>query len=64
MTINDLKKKIFDAGLESCHLDDIVHEAASQLGSDANNGGLDGQIEFLTDKCGWSLDDVWATLLV
>jgi hypothetical protein len=38
MTKSELKKFLMDKGLESCHLDDIVHDAASQLASSANNG--------------------------
>ena len=33
--------------LESNELDDMVHDLASSQGSDANNGDLEGQIEFL-----------------
>jgi len=40
----DLKKKLMEAGIESCMLDDVVHDAASALGSNANNEGL-GQNE-------------------
>lgn len=36
-----LKEQLLNAGLESEHLDDIVHEAASSLASDANNNSLD-----------------------
>lgn len=34
-------------GLKPKDMDEVVHEAASALASDANNGGLKGQIEFL-----------------
>lgn len=54
----DLKEKLYDKGIESSMLDDIVHDAASQLGSDANNGGLDSQIYFLTDVCKWTDEDI------
>jgi hypothetical protein len=33
--------------LDEDALDDVVHDAASRLGSAANNGGLQGQIAFL-----------------
>lgn len=32
---------------KSRKLDDLVHDVASGLGSDANNGGVDGQVRFL-----------------
>jgi len=33
-------------------LDDLVHDLASQIGSSINNGGLDSQIEFISEQCG------------
>ena len=39
-------------------LDDTVHDAASQLASNANNEGIDGQLNFLMDTCGWSSEDI------
>lgn len=53
-----LKEQLMKEGYESCHLDDVVHDAASGLASDANNSGLDGQIEFLVDTCGWTTEDI------
>ena len=63
MTKNELKEKIQQAGLESAHLDDVVHDATSRLGSDANNGGLDSQLDFLIDTCGHDPENVWEELL-
>lgn len=55
----DLKEKLHDMGLDhESDLDSIVHDAASQLGSDANNGGLDAQLYFLTDVCKWTDEDI------
>lgn len=34
-------------------LDDLVHDAASSMASDANNGGIEGQIHFLKNIAGW-----------
>lgn len=55
---SELKKAIFDKGLEAANLDDLVHNAASSLASDANNEGIDGQINFLIDTCGWTTEDI------
>ena len=55
---SELKKFFLEEGIESAHLDDIVHDAASGLASDANNEGIDGQINFLMDTCGWTTEDI------
>ena len=39
-------------GLESEDLDEAVHDAASHIGSNVNNQGLDRQIQFLVDQLG------------
>jgi len=44
--------------LKEGELDDIVHDAASQMASNANNGGVDEQIEFLTVISGWTEEDI------
>lgn len=53
-----LKTDLISQGYESAHLDDIVQDAASALASDANNGGMDAQLSFLVEKCGWSEADI------
>jgi len=58
MTRNELIARLLKAGIESSSLDDIVHDAASQEASNANNGGLDDQINFLIDECGWTSKDI------
>lgn len=45
----------FDKGTDSALLDDLVHEAASALGSSANNEGLEGQVRFLVEQ--WGKDE-------
>jgi len=45
-------------GIECSDLDGVVHDAASGLGSDANNDGLHGQVEFLKVVCGWSDEEI------
>lgn len=52
--LNKLKEK--NVGCED--LDDTTHDAASILASEANNGGLEAQVDFLMDKCGWSAEDI------
>ncbi len=39
-------------GLDDGGLDEAVHEAASKVGSAANNGGIKAQVEFLVDQYG------------
>jgi CO dehydrogenase/acetyl-CoA synthase epsilon subunit len=55
---SELKKFLFEKGIECSDLVDIVHDAASSLASDANNEGIDGQINFLMDTCGWTTEDI------
>jgi hypothetical protein len=40
------------------YLDSIVHDAASQMASAANNDGVEGQLDFLIDTCGWTEEDI------
>lgn len=58
MTNAELKEAMSKEGIESSMLDDIVHSAADSLASDANNGGIDAQVDFLTERCGWSTEDI------
>ena len=58
MTKQELKDFLLKNGIEASHLDDIVHDAASQLATNANNEGIDGQLNFLMDTCGWSSEDI------
>jgi hypothetical protein len=34
-------------------LDDTCHQLASGHGSSANNGGIDGQVEYILEECGF-----------
>lgn len=58
MDKKDLIKSLMAKGMESSHLDDLVHTAASNLASDANNGGMEAQVNFLMDTCGLSSEDI------
>lgn len=56
-TSEQLKQELSNAQLDTLDLDNVVHDAASALASNANNEGLSGQIQFLTSH-GWSYDDI------
>ena len=44
--------------LKEGDLDDIVHDAASAMASNANNEGPSGQVAFLLAVCGWTEEEV------
>jgi hypothetical protein len=54
MNKQELKAALLKKGIESVHLDDLTHDAASQMASAANNDGVEGQIDFLIETCGWT----------
>ena len=58
MDLEALLKALSENGIEPHHLDDVVHDAASTMASNANNGGLNAQIQFLTTSIGWSYDEI------
>jgi hypothetical protein len=47
-----LADKAASAGLEPEDLDDIVHELASSIAADTNNGGLEEQLAYLVEGLG------------
>ena len=47
MTIKQLTQLAISLGLDDGGLDDVVHDAASRIGSDANNAGIEAQVRFL-----------------
>lgn len=53
-----IKDQLLKKGFGSENLDDVVHDAASQMASNANNGGLDQQVQFLITSAGWSEDEI------
>lgn len=55
---SELKKALFNKGIEAANLDDLVHDAASELATAANNNDIDGQLDFLLETCGWSPEDI------
>ena len=54
MNKQNLKATLLKKGIESVHLDDLVHDAASLMASAANNDGVEGQVDFLIETCGWT----------
>jgi hypothetical protein len=49
-TIQDAVEALEKAGITGEDLDDMVHEAASQIASAVNNGGLHEQVKFLDEN--------------
>jgi hypothetical protein len=45
-------------GIESSSLDELIHTAASQQATNANNGGLDEQLNFLLHTCEFTPQDI------
>lgn len=51
-----LEQKLANLGFTCEDLDSLVHDAANDMASTANNQGMDGQIDFLKIVAGWSED--------
>lgn len=54
-----LWKTLKREGYSEEDLDDIVQDAASDLATNANNGGIREQVNFLIVVCGWSEEDIY-----
>ena len=50
--IRTLTEKADEAGLDAADLDELVHDIASGIAADANNGGLEAQIAFIVSQLG------------
>ena len=50
--VERLAEKADSAGLQPEDLDEMVHELASSIASDTNNGGLEEQIKYLAKEMG------------
>ena len=48
--LESMEADLLVGGFESSDLDDMVHEAASRIGSSTNNAGMVDQIEFLLEN--------------
>ena len=62
MNKDELKAKLLEEGFEAAHIDEVTHDAASLLATNANNAGVDGQIDFLNEVCGMSYDLIYTTI--
>jgi hypothetical protein len=49
MDVEDVLGLTKDTDLDAEHLDEIVHQVASEIGSNANNEGMEAQIRFLCE---------------
>ena len=54
----ELKRILMEKGLEASSLDNTVYDAASVLATNANNGGIEEQINFLYNTCSWTPQDI------
>jgi hypothetical protein len=45
-------------GITTAHLDSVVHDAAAELATTANNDGLEAQVEFLLACPHWKPADI------
>lgn len=63
MNKSELKKKLFDNGIESSMLDDMVHDAANVMASKINNDSIESQIDFLIDICNFSPEYIISEVL-
>ena len=59
--MSSLKPRLQAEGIESCMLDDLVHEQASRRASAINNDGMSAQLEYL-EQCGLSDKEIAAEL--
>ncbi|MDA8646105.1 hypothetical protein N9M08_07835 [Porticoccaceae bacterium] len=58
-----MRRQLEKAGFTSDDLDSMVHEAASDMATNANNGGMKSQIEFL-NQAGFTDKRIWAGVLI
>ena len=58
----ELKTIFLKNGIEASSLDELVHTAASQQATNANNGGLDEQLNFLLHTCEFTPQDILNSL--
>lgn len=56
-----LKEEVLKRGYKDFNLDDLVHDAASEIASAVNNGGMEEQLRFLLEH-DWTPEDVLGRL--
>jgi len=52
MDPDDIINILFEAGVDSEDLDELIHDFKSSEAADINNGGLDSQVLYLVDAVG------------
>jgi hypothetical protein len=52
-----LEQELENLGIETEHLDSLVHDCASEQASEVNNGGVESQVNYLLSH-GWTPGDV------
>ena len=58
-----MRTQLESVGITSDDMDSMVHEVASDMATNANNGGMKFQIEFL-NRAGFSDERIWAGILI
>tara|TARA_B100000780_G_C20927225_1_gene369555 strand:- start:239 stop:598 length:360 start_codon:yes stop_codon:yes gene_type:complete len=58
-----MRQQLEKVGVTSEYLDGMVHDAASNMATNANNDGMKAQIEFL-NQVGFSDERIWAEVLI
>ena len=58
LSVKEIVKLLTDNSIEASNLDDTIHQASSSLATNANNGGLEAQIIFLHNTCGWNTEAI------
>lgn len=50
-------RRLWDRGITADDLDEMVHDTASDMASNINNGGVESQVAYLLE-CGWTETDI------
>ena len=58
-----MRRKLESLGITSDLMDDIIHDAALQAASNANNGGMKYQLDFLYQQ-GYDDDRIWSEIIL
>lgn len=58
-----MRAKLESLGITSENLDSMVDEAASDMATNANNGGMKSQLDFLT-QAGFTDERIWVGVLI
>ena len=58
-----MESKLLKSNINTAALDSLIHDAATDMAKNANNGDIKGQIEFL-NMAGLSDERIWAKVLI